>query len=154
MFGRFRTWLPALARCAWIVALCLCATRAAQAQQASRNPFSAALGALGLTPPPAAPAPDFVTSTRPTTHSLTYVPIGAHPAQPSSKPLSRDEIQAEEADLSALRARDDLRAGHKPPVVDAASAAGRPVVAKKKKAPACRITCTITTAIGRHSPIQ
>jgi hypothetical protein len=129
----------------------------AQAQQApAGGPFSSVLGALGLTPPHQAPMPDFVTRTQPARTDLHYLPVWSARPQPPDEPLTRAGIESQEAELEALRSRDAVRAGHKPVVVKALSAAGRPYVAKKKKGkPDCRITCVVdVTKIGQRQSMQ
>jgi hypothetical protein len=132
-----------LGLCAGLAALLAPWSAPARAQQAPSNPVSAALGALGFIPAKQAPMPDFVTRTRPRQADLHYIPVGAPRPEPPSRVLTRSEIEAEEAKLSDLRARDDQRAGRKPPEVAALSAAGEPFVAKKSAKPTCRITCKI-----------
>lgn len=115
----------------------------AQAQQTpAASPFRAALNAAGLRTDPA-PMPDFVTRTRPPADRLHYIPMGGARPEPPDKPLTPDQIRAEEVDLAGLRSRDDRLGGRKPVVVVARSAAGKPPPAKKKPVKTCRLTCTI-----------
>jgi len=144
------------ARCSLLVLLAsgvLCAP--AQAQQTHRSdPIRAMLGAAGLRAN-RGPMPAFVTRTRPAPGSLHYIPVGGARPEPSGKPLTRDQIRAEEAGLAAVRARDDRLSGHKPVGVIALSAAGEPPVPKKKRVKPCVLTCRINlTGIGRRSSMR
>ena len=145
----------ALARCAVLLAIVGAPTAQAQAQQAgASNPISAALGAIGLLRPDTGPMPGFVTRTRPPEADLHYVPLGGARPEPATKPLTPDEIKSQEAELSTLRARDDLRGGRRAPVVNARSAAGQPKAAKKTPPRTCRITCAINTKIGHNDSMR
>jgi hypothetical protein len=155
MFGRaLPSFFGRVALAATLIGGAPAALRAQDAAPA--GPLGSALGVLGFTPEHPAATPDFVRRTEPSDKNLDYIPFGAARSEPSDKPMTRDEIQAEEARLSGVRASDDRRVGHRPPTVVARSAAGEAPKPKKKKQPApCRMTCQIDlTKIGQRGSMQ
>ena len=88
-------------RSGWVVLLPIlgaCSTDA--------NPVRDAVQRAGLGPK-IAPAPDFVVASRP--ESLDYLPVGRSPAAPAGSPKRADELKAAEAEMEALRAKNESR---------------------------------------------
>lgn len=155
MSRRSAFFLPGRIVLAAIVASCLEAGPV-YAQSASTNEggMTSVLRSLGFVAPEAGRSADFVKETAPS--DPTYLPLGGSRPEPEGKPMTREQIQAEETDLAALRARTQARAGRKPAVVVARSAAGAAVPPKTKKAPEpCRMTCRMDMQkFGQRSSMQ
>ena len=83
----------------------------------------------------AAPAvvPDFVRNSRPPDDKVDYIPLGRPVAEPSSTPMTRDQIKAQEAELDSIRYRHDAMSKRVAAPVATKSVAGEPVKAKAIK---------------------
>ena len=98
-----------------IVLTGLAATAAPAAAQEASGPIDGLLEKLQIKAPPV-PTSDFVTASRPK-QSPGFIPVGrTHPPR-ATRVMSQAEVAAAEADLDALRERQQRRAGKTPPAV-------------------------------------
>lgn len=109
-------------------AACACVAAApAMAQSEEPGQLTRALGLRTVVPP----APDFVARTRPRT--MDYIPVGSPRSVPTGRPMSADQVRAEEKSLDAARQRHDRAAGRKPaPKADTSVADGMGQARKKR----------------------
>lgn len=88
--------------------------------------------------------PAFVVKSRPPADTLHYIPVGSPRPEPATHALTVKEIKAEEANLDALRVRQDHLSGRKSePIPHASVADGRKPPPRKAKPPKCILTCDI-----------
>ncbi len=85
-------------------------------------------------------APDFVQKTRP--KSSDFVPVHTPRVGPTSRPMSKEQVQAQEKSLDSSRRQHDQIAGRAVAAPEKSVAEGMDARKKQKKVPeACGLTC-------------
>ena len=128
-----------------LVCLALAAPAVAQTQRRSTTSTQSPLEAITsfkLRADPVEPA-DFVKRSRPPEDQLQYLPVATPKNEPARRVLTFDELKAAEADLDALRARQDRIGARPAPKEKLRSIAFAPKPKAPKKTVPCLITCKV-----------
>jgi len=135
--------------CAFVGVFALVGASASAQEQGRRAPLGfidTILQGPKLRTDPGEPA-DWVKSRRP---NDLQEPVRVQPgAEPARKVLTPDQIRQREAQLDAVRVRNEQLGGRQPVRGNFASAAGTPQEKKKKVEVSCSITCDASSGVQK-----